>query len=1372
MSADLFEPGKIITFYSYKGGTGRSMAVANISCLLAKRPENLSRKILIIDWDLEAPGLHRYFTEHLDQIKDLNSPGLIDYFYDLKKLLDENPDLYEEIDSKEGFKALDRAIPLEKYIISELLDGIDFLKAGKFDSQYPQLVNSFDWAEFFDKYRKIFDSFKSLISSKYAYCLIDSRTGLTDISGICSMIMPEKLVTVFTPNIQSLYGLLDLIEKAIEYRRASEDLRPLAVFPLPCRIELAEKELRDEWRLKYQNEFGTLFRRIYELERCDLSLYFDQIQLQHVSYYSYGEKIAVLEEYRRDALSLSKAYERFLHYLVDFDFAWQELEQVESIFPISKKLTAIREPLRHFKKDTQPIKVFISSTYEDLKEYRKAAIEVVNRYKLLPLAMEFLKSKPIEPTYICENEIEQCDLFIGIYAHRYGIIPEGQTKSITQMEYELAKRLGKDCLCFIIDRDFPWAPKWIEMESYSKLVDFLLEVKNEKTFSYFKTVTDFEAQLSTSLSILISKSKASPWGRSEEVSNASWVPLAPTPFIAHPFPLPEHFTGRDAEMALLSYWFHNEMEPVLVLEAIGGMGKSALSWVWMQKEILEKAVEVDGVFWWSFYEGTFERFIQHLAGYVTGRGNVPENMLSKLLELIHAALHKGRFLLVLDGLERALRGYADMSAMYLQEKGFDGDKIVESEWDKWQREPISPQAAYFLKHLAASGGKTKTLITTRLFPANLEGMFGVKHIILKGLSEGDAVRFLRSEGIKGTRAELEQAGTIYDSHPLMLKLLSTFIKRSRTNDINEAFQLNLIDREVPHKILTRSFGLLSEEERQVAAAISVFRGVFTFESAKALFPKLREDKLWKVMQNLLGLGFLLFYEKENSFAFNSIMRSFLYQSLTNKAAVHKLAVQYFKALPEEKKIVSLEDLAPVIELYYHLVKSGKFDKAQELFRDKINIPLFFQLSAYQLQIELLKELFPHGEDHLPNLKEESAQSWTLNTLANTYAISGHPDKAVPFYLLQNKLREKNDDKKSLAIGLGNIAFMAQMHIGQLSASTTHLRKSITLCREIEDEFNEVTGHQELGRVLAYQGMAKTGKSDGPCAEEELAKSTNNNEKKKDYHGLSIESAHRSLSSMLQSRLAVVTPGEKNRVAGHSMEAVAQARKALDFVGKLAETDYPLPRDFVQAYWLLGESLIQCSLVSDPGQVKPFRIPFYDEYFQQPVEDVKVEKSSQLAAAERCLTEALRRCRKTNMVEIEPDILISLSRLEWAKSFSILSSVEENLKEAFEIAQRAGYRLKLADLHLFCGQVLLQLKEKTTLLGLSAYEHLKKTKEYALDVSEFSDLYQSPDPDFYKGIPEYQMLKRGMTHEERIQNGYWVAYKIADTLEKQFTTKGK
>ena len=323
----------------------------------------------------------------------------------------------------------------------------------------------------------------------------------------------------------------------------------------------------------------------------------------------------------------------------------------------------------------------------------------------------------------------------------------------------------------------------------------------------------------------------------------------------------------------------------------------------------------------------------------------------------------------------------------------------------------------------------------------------------------------------------------------MLKLLASSIKRSRTKDVQGAFRLNLIHTKEPHKILTTSFKLLSKKEREVASRLSVFRGLFNFDSAKVLFPKMKEDRFWELMAELRGLGFLFYDEKQDRFDFHPILRSFLYDSLVDRADLHTLAAGYFQPLAEVGKIVSLEDLAPVIELYHHLVKAGKYDEACDLFYDRINKPTYYQLSAYHLRIELLKELFPKGEDQFPRLEKEPAQAWTLNTLANTYSLSGQPARAVPLYLKQIKLREKNDEKKNLATGLGNVAYMAQIQICQLSVATVHLRKIIALGREIDDERNEAIGQQELGHVLAFQGKIKAVKGDSPCAEEELAKST-------------------------------------------------------------------------------------------------------------------------------------------------------------------------------------------------------------------------------------------------------------------------------------------
>jgi hypothetical protein len=214
-------------------------------------------------------------------------------------------------------------------------------------------------------------------------------------------------------------------------------------------------------------------------------------------------------------------------------------------------------------------KVFISSTYEDLKEYRERTIEVVERYECLPVAMEHFMSQPQEPVKVCEKEIKECDIFVGIYAHRYGFIPDGEHKSITQLEYELAKKSGKDCLSFLIKKGHPWNPDFIEFEKRKELDSFLEKVKKELTTSFFTTPSDFDIKLSTSLGKFLAKQKAA--ADEKEAAPGACIPLAPTPFIAHPYPLPEHFTGREPEMADLSNWFYNEKQPVLVMEAIGGM---------------------------------------------------------------------------------------------------------------------------------------------------------------------------------------------------------------------------------------------------------------------------------------------------------------------------------------------------------------------------------------------------------------------------------------------------------------------------------------------------------------------------------------------------------------------------------------------------------------------------------------------------------------------------------------------------------------------------------------------------------------------------------------------------------------------------------
>lgn len=334
--SEMSPPGSITTFYSYKGGTGRTMALANIACLLGSRAAE-GRRVLMMDWDLEAPGLHRYFAPENDLESNGEQPGLIDLFVELHRLCESEPLFYSGLTVGEPWRKLDEALHLESYIQQAVAPGVDLMRAGRFatdgNNTYAERVASFDWADFFNRFPQCVEALRLLLSYRYTHVLVDSRTGVGDVSGLCTMVLPERLVAVFTPNEQSLSGLLDTVAQAIDYRRASDDFRPFAIFPLPSRIEENESELRTQWRRRYQEEFEALFRGSYGLVECNLGPYFDEVSIPHRSFFAYGEKVAARSELN-DALSLRRAYERFFDYFVALNAAWEvEAKPVRPVVP-------------------------------------------------------------------------------------------------------------------------------------------------------------------------------------------------------------------------------------------------------------------------------------------------------------------------------------------------------------------------------------------------------------------------------------------------------------------------------------------------------------------------------------------------------------------------------------------------------------------------------------------------------------------------------------------------------------------------------------------------------------------------------------------------------------------------------------------------------------------------------------------------------------------------------------------------------------------------------------------------------------------------------------------------------------------------------
>ncbi len=116
--------------------------------------------------------------------------------------------------------------------------------------------------------------------------------------------------------------------------------------------------------------------------------------------------------------------------------------------------------------------------------------------------------------------------------------------------------------------------------------------------------------------------------------------------IAYPYFMPPHFTGRDAERSILTTWLEkDETNPLLILNALGGFGKSALVWHWLTQDL--DARRWPKIVWWSFYEGDaiFDNFVKEILGYLkirdSGRSTSPSDCITQCFAISKNPDHHG-----------------------------------------------------------------------------------------------------------------------------------------------------------------------------------------------------------------------------------------------------------------------------------------------------------------------------------------------------------------------------------------------------------------------------------------------------------------------------------------------------------------------------------------------------------------------------------------------------------------------------------------------------------------------------------------------------------------------------------------------------------
>ena len=452
-------PGKIITFYSYKGGTGRSMALANVAWILASN----GKRVLTLDWDLEAPGLHRYFHPFMVDKELSSSDGLIDfvlkfaaaaatpetvatgntkesitvYLAQTDSTLFKGRDAVKDVLLNSGYTVLpEEPLPqdqgefearvrdylkrstlsvhligessgeVESYpfvfkqnalaverekeagfsrlvwlppevptvprqlLLSDTADpgtannilqtplvelfnrigdhvrkdrgdkdwykpyanilryassldwkftgadgtqsgSLDLIPAGRQGPSYSTRVNSFNWQNFYDRLGggALFEAAKERMRAEYDYILIDSRTGVSDTSGICTVQMPDILVVCFTLNNQSIEGA-GAVAESVHAQRPD-----LPIFPVPTRVEKFEKKRLDRAREVAHAKFDHLLGRLKEKNQTDQ--YWGHVEVFYEPFYAYEEMLATFGDKPNQTNSLLASTERLTAYLTD-----------------------------------------------------------------------------------------------------------------------------------------------------------------------------------------------------------------------------------------------------------------------------------------------------------------------------------------------------------------------------------------------------------------------------------------------------------------------------------------------------------------------------------------------------------------------------------------------------------------------------------------------------------------------------------------------------------------------------------------------------------------------------------------------------------------------------------------------------------------------------------------------------------------------------------------------------------------------------------------------------------------------------------------------------------------------------------------------
>lgn len=742
--------------------------------------------------------------------------------------------------------------------------------------------------------------------------------------------------------------------------------------------------------------------------------------------------------------------------------------------------------------------VFISSTAIDLPEHREKVTQACLERNCFPEGMERWPAVDADSLSLCLSKVDEADVFVGIYAHRYGWVPPGETKSITELEYDRAVARGIPRLLFLMGDKHPILAADMEVGSGAEALKlFKQRIQRDRVRATFDNSDQLRAELLHALGESV--------GNMAGGADALRIDLTHLPDGA------EHFLGRTVELAQLdAAWVTAGGSAIVELIAPGGVGKTSLVKRWLDKLRADSWRGARRVYGWSFYsqgtrddkQASEDHFLAEALAWFGVTIDPATNPWDKGRALAQA-VSASRTLLVLDGVEPLQYPPGPLAG-----------------------ELHAPGLKALLQHLATAGHSGLCLITSRerledlnQYERNASRPEGVvQRLNLGNLDETDGARLLHALGtnragaaaIDATDAELKAASHEIRGHALTLSLLGRYLALAFEGDIRKRDQVDFQEADTEttgghaFKVMAAYetwFASTGKRGETILAALRLFgffdrpagiKSLRALRTAPAISGLTRplvnlDPKDWRAaLQRLEQCGLIFSVKGGEAYDAHPLVREYLADRLRRKRPAawregHRRLYEQLKAsVPLHPD--NLPGLQPLYQAIAHGCLAGLYEEARgEVYRDRIlrgtgsnGFHSTRKLGAFGADLGAVACFF----DVLWSLPAHSftrdAQGWLLNQAATRLRAVGRLKDALEPMQTAVEMAVKQEDWKNAAIAYSNLSEL-QLSLGQVAIAVANAGQAVAHADTSGNTARRIAMRTTLADALHQQGdLARAG----------------------------------------------------------------------------------------------------------------------------------------------------------------------------------------------------------------------------------------------------------------------------------------------------------